>query len=117
MERRQRIFILGNSLILNALGESLQRSGHFDLITMDLPKDVSALEPMKPDAVLFDLETPHLESIFSLSEHCAKLLLVGVSPGTNIVKVWAGQHLRELSIQGLLTVIKDQLDVSLIGGE
>lgn len=105
MEKRQRIFILGNSLILNGLGESLQRSGRFDLTSLDLPKDARELEPMKPDAILFDLESPDKESVFSLSENCSKLLLVGVSPGSNIVKVWIGRQLHELSMQGLLAVI------------
>ena len=116
MDKRQRIFILGNSLILNALGESLKRSGHFDLTSLEMPNDVKTLEPMKPDAILFDLETPYKESIFSLSERCSKLLLIGVSPDTNIVKVWIGRQLRELSMQGLLAMIDDQLHVSLIEG-
>lgn len=117
MDKRQRIFILGNTLILNALRESLKHSDHFDLTSLEMPKDVRDLEPMKPDAIVFDLETPHKESIFSLSENCSKLLLVGVSPDTNIVKVWIGRQLRELSMQGLLDMIDDQLHVSLIGGE
>lgn len=116
MEKRQRIFILGNSLILNALGESLNRSGQFDLTNLELPNDIKDLEPMKPDAIVFDLETPQMESVFTLSENCSKLLLIGISPDTNIVKVWAGQQLRELSMQGLLSVIKDQLNISQIGG-
>ncbi|MDW7656179.1 MAG: hypothetical protein SCM11_03270 [Bacillota bacterium] len=116
MKKRQHIFILGNSLILGALGESLRRSGQFDLTRLDLPKEVRGLEPMKPDAILFDLETPHMESIFSLSESYSKLLLVGISPDTNIVKVWVGRQLQELSMQGLLAVIKDQLNVSLFEG-
>ncbi len=114
MEKRQHIFILGNSLILGALGESLRRGGQFDLTSLALPKDVRELELIKPDAILFDLETPHMESIFSLSESYSKLLLVGISPDTNIVKVWIGRQMRELSMQGLLAVIKDQLNVSLI---
>ena len=116
MEKRQRIFILGNSLILGALGESLRRSGHFDLTSLEIPEDVNVLEPMKPDAIVFDLESPAKESIFSLSERCSKLLLVGVSPDTNIVKVWIGRQLKELSMQGLLTMIDDQLHASLVGG-
>lgn len=116
MEKRQHIFILGNSLILGALGESLQRCGQFDLTRLALPDDVKKLEPIKPDAILFDLETPHMESIFSLSESYAKLLLVGISPDTNIVKVWVGRQMRELSMQDLLAVITDQLNVSLFEG-
>ena len=116
MEKRQHIFILGNSLILGALGERLRRGGQFDLTSLALPNDVKELEPIKPDAILFDLETPHMESIFSLSENYSKLLLVGISPDTNIVKVWVGRQMRELSMQGLLAVIRDQLNVSLIEG-
>jgi hypothetical protein len=116
MDKRKRIFILGNSLILNALGESLKRSDHFDLTSMEMPDDIRDLEPMKPDAIVFDLETPHKESIFSLSESCSKLLLVGVSPDTNIVKIWTGRQLQELSIQGLMAMIDEQLHFSLIGG-
>lgn len=112
MEKRQHIFILGNSLILSALDESLRRGGQFDLTSLALPEDARELEAMKPDAILFDLETPHMENIFSLSENCSRLLLVGVSPDTNIVKVWVGRQLQELSMEGLLAVIKDQLNVS-----
>ncbi|MHB8962655.1 MAG: hypothetical protein ACYC5K_05830 [Saccharofermentanales bacterium] len=116
MEKRQHIFILGNSLILAALSESLRRGGQFELTSLALPDDVKELEPIRPDAILFDLETPHMESIFSLSESYAKLLLVGISPDTNIVKIWFGRQMRELSMQGLLTVIKDQLNISLFEG-
>ena len=111
--RRRKMFM---SLILGALGESLRRSGQFDLTSLALPEDVKELEPKKPDAILFDLETPHMESIFSLSESYSKLLLVGISPDTNIVKMWVGRQMRELSMQSLLAVINDQLNVSLSEG-
>jgi hypothetical protein len=116
MEKRQHILILGNSLILGALSESLRRGDQFELTSLALPDDFKELQPITPDAILFDLETPHLESIFSLSERYAKLLLVGISPDTNIVRIWSGQQMRELSMQGLLTVIKDQLSISLVEG-
>jgi hypothetical protein len=116
MEKRQRIFILGDSLILSAIGENLRRGGQFDLTNLALPKDVREIESMKPDAILFDLETPHMEFIFSLTESCSKLLLVGISPDTNIVKVWIGRQLQELSMQGLLAVIKEQMKVSRFEG-
>ncbi|MHB1483431.1 MAG: hypothetical protein ACYCYI_02090 [Saccharofermentanales bacterium] len=107
MEKQQQIFLLGNSLIMGALGESLRCGGQFNLTSITLPKDVRELESMKPDVILFDLDTPHMDFIFSLSESCSNLLLVGISPGTNIAKVWIGRQLQELSMQGLLTLIKD----------
>jgi hypothetical protein len=112
MEKQQHIFIVGNSLILDALAENLRCEGQFALTHIALPKDVKELESMKPDAILFDLETPYMEILFSLSESCSKLLLVGVSPDTNVVKVWVGRQLQELSMQGLVAVIVDQLNIS-----
>jgi hypothetical protein len=111
MKKRQNIYILGNSLILGVIGESLLHSDQFELTSLELPEDVKELEPKKPDAILFDLETPHMESVFSLSESCPELLLIGISPDTNIVRMWVGRQLRELSMKGLLDVIKDQLNV------
>lgn len=109
MAKRQHICILGNSLILNGLGESLRRCGCFDLTCMEMPEDAEVLEPLQPDAVLFDLESPRKESVFSLSAGSSSLLLVGVSPGSNVVKVWKGHQLRELTTPDLLTMINDQL--------
>ena len=109
MEKQQHIFILGNSLILGALGESLRHDGRFDLTILTQPPQACELESMKPDAILFDLESPHLESIFTLPASCPKLLFIGISPDTNLVKVWVGQQLHELSMQGLLAVIDEQL--------
>jgi CheY-like chemotaxis protein len=116
MEKRLNIVVLGNSLILGALGESLRRGGQFNLTSLSLPEGIKDLEPMKPDAILFDLETPHMDAVFSLSECCAKLLLVGVSPDTNIVRMWVGRQMKELSTQGLLTVIKEQLSMTMSEG-
>jgi hypothetical protein len=116
MSKRQRIFILGNSLIMGALGESLRRGGQYDLTNLELPEDIRQLDEMKPDAILFDLETPHMDSLFSLSESFSNLLLVGISPDTNLVKIWVGRQMQELSMQGLLAMITDQLNFPLIEG-
>ena len=66
MEKRQRIFILGNSLILNALGESLNRSGQFDLTNLELPNDFKDLEPM-PNLKLQSLQAMVAEQRLTLT--------------------------------------------------
>jgi hypothetical protein len=106
MDNRQHIYILGNSLIL---GESLRQSGQYDLTCLKQSPDAADLESMHPDAIVFDLDSQNAESLFALPASCPKLLLVGVSPDTNLVKVWVGRQLRELSLQGLLTVIAEQI--------
>ena len=106
---KQQICILGNSLILGALGECLKNGGRFELTRLMRTPQASELETLKPDAILFDLESPQCESIFNLSACRPNLLLIGVSPDTNLVKVVAGRQMHELSVQGLLTVIDEHL--------
>jgi hypothetical protein len=67
------------------------------------------LTALNPDVVVFDLKAVHKESLFSLLENCPKLMLVGISPDNNIVKVWASKQLRDLSTKDLIEVFDSQL--------
>jgi hypothetical protein len=109
-EINRRICLYGNSVILGTLGSSLRRCPEFEVTTLapPLPGAVE-LATMQPDVVLFDLQAAHTEAVFSLLENHPRLLLIGISPDTNLVKVWAGQQLQQLSTQGLLEVISKQL--------
>ena len=46
-----------------------------------------------------------MEAVFSLLKADPALLLIGVGPGINLVNVWSGRQLRELSMQGLIDLI------------
>ncbi len=113
MDMVQRVFLCGNSVILGSLGISLRRHPQFEVteLTPPLPgsRDLTALNP---DVVVFDLKTVHKESLFSLLESCPGLLLVGISPDTNLVKMWSGWQMNELSTRGLLEAINVQLKSS-----
>lgn len=110
MEVNRRICLYGNSVILGTLGASLRRCSQFDVTTLMPPlPPARELAALKPDVVLFDLQATHTEAVFSLLESRPKLVIIGISPDTNLVKMWAGQQLRELSTQGLLEVINEQL--------
>ncbi len=109
MEKRRRIVLFGNSIILGTIGASLRRSSRFEVITLP-PSQPEDLKDMAPDIVLFDLEAERPEAAFSLSEGCSRVLFVGISPDTNLVKMWSGQQLRELSTLDLLEAIDQQLN-------
>jgi hypothetical protein len=59
--------------------------------------------------ILFDVEAGRPEAAFSFLQKHPTLLVIGVSPDSNLVKIWSGRQLRELSTQGLLDVIDEQL--------
>jgi hypothetical protein len=102
----RRILIYGNSVILGSIGASLRCCPQFEVVIQAPPlNETNALPKENPDVLLFDLEAPHAEAVFSLLKADPTLLVIGVSPGVNRVDIWSGRRLRELTLQGLLELI------------
>jgi len=110
MQKRRRIYLYGNSVILGTLGASLRRISRYEVSTLSPPwPETVDLETLAPDVILFDVEADRPEAAFFLLEKHPTLLVIGVSPDNNVVRIWSGQQLCELSTQGLLDVIDEQL--------
>jgi hypothetical protein len=111
MNVKQRVFLYGNSVILGSISASLQRCSQFDVTTLATPlQKAQAFDNANPDIILFDLEAPHTEAVFFLLKTNPALLLIGISPDTNLVRVWNSQQLRGMSIQGLLELIRRETE-------
>jgi hypothetical protein len=109
VKTRQRILLYGNSVILGSIGACLERCAQFEVTTPAAPlQEVQELEALNPDILLFDLETPHTEAVFSALKTNPSLLLIGISPDINLVRIWSGRQLRELSMKDLLDLIKNE---------
>ena len=109
MKTTRRILLYGDSVILGTIGASLRGFSGFEVTPLKKPlPDAQVLDQAKPDILFFDLETSHTEAVFSLLKTNPTLLLIGVSPGINLVKIWSGRQLRELSMQNLLELIKSE---------
>jgi hypothetical protein len=54
---------------------------------------------------LFDLEAHHTETVFFGLKTNPALLLIDVSSGTNLVRVWNSQQLWGMSMQDLIELI------------
>ena len=69
METNKRILLYGNSLILGSIKDSLRRSPQFEVTTLLPPtEEMQKFNFLKPDILLFDLETTRPEAVFSLLE-------------------------------------------------
>ena len=111
MKEKRRIFLYGNSVILGSVGASLQRGSQFEVTVLEPPlQDMQELDSLKPEIVLFDLETIYANSVFPLLKNNPNLLLIGISPDINLVKVWSSKELREVSMQDLLRVINSEAE-------
>lgn len=108
MKKRQ-VVLYGNSVIVGTVGASLRLSHDYEVIPL-LPAQQNELEAMTPNVVLFDLEAARPEVAFSLLETCPGMMLIGISPDTNLVKVWSGRQLQELSTRELMGLISGQMN-------
>jgi len=105
----RRILLYGNSVILGAVGTSLRRLSQFEVKALAPSLQImQELDAVNPDILLFDLETTHSEAVFSMLKINPGLLLVGISPDINQIKIWSGWQVRELSTQDLLELIKSE---------
>jgi hypothetical protein len=104
-----RICIYGNSVILGTLGLNLRQSRQFEVTNLIPPLlETQELADLKPDIIFFDLEVHRPRAILALLETLPDLMLIGVSPDSNLVKVWSGRQIQEISTQGLLEMISEQ---------
>ncbi len=111
MDSKRRICFFGKSVILGTLEASLRNLSQYEITTID-PEQIHELPDA--DVMFFDLEAPRPQEAFYVLENRPGLLLIGVSPDKNTVKLWSGQQLQELSFQGLLDVMDQQLNNSSI---
>ena len=110
MQKRKRICLYGNSVIVGTLGASLRRFPRYEVNTLSPPwPETVELETMEPDVIVFDVEADRPEAAFFLLEKHPTLMVIGVSPDNNLVRIWSGQQLCELSTQALVEVIDEQL--------
>lgn len=112
MEDHRRILLYGDSVILGSVGATLRTWREFEVISLSPPlPGLSDLEALGPDAILFDVEMAHPDAAFSLLETRPGLLLLGISPDGNVVRLWSARQLRELSSRDLKAVIEEQIGV------
>lgn len=109
MKTTKRILLYGYSLILGTIGASLRLYPQFDVATLiPLQQETQHVDAAETDALLFDLATTRPESVFPLLGTNPTLQLIGISPDTNLIRVWSTMELREVSMGDLIRVIESE---------
>jgi len=107
MSRQRRILVYGNSLVLGGIAASLLAENRFQVVRLPQPLlNMSDVEALAADVVIFDTEAPGSAEVFAALAGQPELLLLGVSPDKNIVRLWSAQEHRELSIGDLTALIE-----------
>ena len=104
---KKRVVLYGKSVILGSVGASLRRQPDLEIIPLSsMCPTVQELEAHMPDVILFDPQAARPEAAFALLETRPGLLLIGIDPSNNQVRLWSGQQLSELSTQDLVKIIQ-----------
>lgn len=107
MDHGRKVLVLGNSVLLGALTADLRSRNLFDVTSLKPPwPDRKTLEALRPDIILVDLASESFATAFSLLENDPELVILGVSPDRNLVRTWRGTQHWELSMEGLVELIK-----------
>jgi hypothetical protein len=109
VKARKRIYLYGNSVILGTIGASLSRFSEYEVVTLKVPSEnAQNLAAFVPDVLVFDSDATRTEEVFSFLKINPAMLLIGISPDINRVKVWSTRELQEATMQDLLGLIKNE---------
>ena len=104
MEKRRKVLLYGDTLLLAALHASLVSYSALDVIAVPASeKDVLSL---KPDVVIFDAGAIQPKTVHEMTEKVSDLVMVGIDSSRNRGSIWSRQHLHELSTCNLVELIE-----------
>lgn len=113
MKATRKILVWDNSVILGPIKDRLRRVSQFEVTTpASLPLEPQQADDIKPDLVLFDLEAHRSDAVFSFLKADPAPLLIGVSPGVNLVRVWHSHQMQAPSVEELIDLIKTTEKIS-----
>lgn len=112
MNKRQRVLLYGDTLVLASIRATLKGNPLFEVIDLDTShitlQDVLELHP---DTILYDIHSARFDFPCDLILHWSGLL-IGINPESSQVSVWTGHPLRELSVQDLVAIIQQHTERS-----
>lgn len=112
MEKRVKVVLYGDTLLLAALHASLAGYSGLDVVAVENPlADEREVCTLAPDVVIVDIAAAQPASLYLLGAMLSNLLLVGVDAARERVLVWSGRQLSASSTRELVNLIGAHLTV------
>ena len=105
---RPRVILYGNSVILAAIGASLEHFPELELVSLAAPLPGGAeLLALGPDVIVFDTGSAEvsLHTLFALLHDCPDLLVVGVNPENAQLHLWSSGRFDAVTSEDLVQLI------------
>jgi hypothetical protein len=107
MDGQRRIVLVGDSLLMDAVEASLNDSLKLGLLRIHGTPAQTAerLKNLAPDLVIFDMNTPHLQSIVPLLKEHPQVRMLGLDAQSSQVVALSGQPYTTPSASDLASLI------------
>jgi hypothetical protein len=105
---QRRVILYGNSVVLAAIGASLEQYPELQLLAFATPLPHAAeLSGLAPDVIFFDTGSTQAipRALLTLLQECPDLLLVGVNPENAHLLLWSSGRCDAVTAEDLLHVI------------
>lgn len=90
MNKRLRVILYGKSVILGTVGASLAHYPDLEVVALSPPlPGAGELAALAPDVILFDEDIGRPEALFALLQESPSLLLAGVNPENDQMRLWS----------------------------
>ncbi len=111
MEKQPLIALLGDSVLMDGVAVSLGDRQTLGIVRLDLSKnDIhESLRTLRPDLIVFELDSPLSQSILSLLREQTGIPLLGLDLTCNRVVVLNSRHHVPQSMSDLCQVVQDEV--------
>lgn len=101
MRKRPLVLLLGDSLIMDSVAGSIARSDMLDFKRIDFISQGDSIESIKPEYIMFELDTPQTNDILALLSRLPGTLLLGIDLNCSRVFVMNSQEYITRSMKDL----------------
>jgi len=109
MDKRKRIILLGDSLVIAGIRASLTSNNNFEVFNLNVGIDLrNELFASQANIVIFEttlLQTNMQEILMQYQPHA---LLIGIDPSSNHVLLLEGKRMSDVSLNDLVEIIQNQ---------
>ncbi len=105
MGKMYRVVVFGNTLVLAGIKTSVGLDKSCEMIACEQTASLPELAALRPDALIYELDSVPGEFLYSLSRELPGLLLIGIDRETNRAMFWAGQEVSEVTTRDLTRAI------------
>jgi hypothetical protein len=107
MKKQRKVILYGDSLILEGIRANLGGCADLEVVSLTFPLPAEQeLDALAPDAIIFDLEAAHRDTVLALQRERPQMLLVGVNLATNQMLLWSGEQSHGLAMSDLVLAIR-----------